>query len=61
MFCPTCHGNTTVPIYRWPIMGPRAVKVGTQVCPTCQGHGSVFCCDGLREQPEPESELINGK
>jgi DnaJ-class molecular chaperone len=39
VICPTCHGNTTLPIIR------DDKRIGVQVCPECQGSGHAYCCD----------------
>jgi hypothetical protein len=42
MICPLCHGNRVVVIE---ISSP-------QVCPHCQGQGTVYCCEGEQVQPD---------
>jgi hypothetical protein len=45
MLCPCCNGK------HWVVKDGRL-----QPCPECGGFGEVHCCDGLCEQPQPESE-----
>jgi len=53
MKCETCHG------WGWTIKAThyfqreRGVLAERVPCPDCNGSGTGYCCDGLREQPGP--------
>jgi hypothetical protein len=48
VICPTCFGNTTVPIRR------DGNIVGVRYCPDCGGSGRQHCCEGDCSQPEKD-------
>lgn len=53
MICPRCSGTGMVTYTQ---RSPRARRAYTwqEVCPECGGQRFTHCCEGLREQPEPE-------
>jgi len=48
MICEKCYGVGVLEI--WQI----SPGWGTHICQDCGGTGTVYCCDGLQEQPTPE-------
>ena len=59
MNCEKCHGTgyigrsqSTEHMYVWPKLAMRIT------CEECGGTGKSHCCDGLKEQPEPDTSDI---
>jgi DnaJ-class molecular chaperone len=59
MICETCHGTGKVMRDSLPVSGvmPGDPDHGGSIwepCGDCGGCGFAHCCEGLREQPEPD-------
>lgn len=50
MLCPKCHGTGFLEVH-----GQRLP------CDECYGFGTLHCCDGLTEQPGPETVNPSGQ
>ena len=48
MICERCHGAGEVLNFSLP-----------EPCPECNGCGLAHCCDGMREQPEGNDDIVS--
>jgi hypothetical protein len=59
MNCPVCHGKGIFSFGGYERVGAGDWMKSTMniPCLECGGLGQIHCCDGLHEQPEPESDI----